>query len=171
MSFFREATAADAGLISHIFATSWRKTYRSFVPEDYLNRLPDDYWVPSIHSWLMSGQLYGLLVYDDQQRPVGCAIYGRGRDEAYADWCEIVSIYLLPDSMRLGLGTQLLQEVMRLMREDGYERFYLWAIDGNRTADSFYDKNGFRRTEETFQYKIGGQDVSDVRYVWEKSND
>lgn len=166
MSFFREATSADAGLISHIYATSWRKTYRSIVDEDYLNRLPDDSWVPSIRSWLLSGQMYGLLVYDDGQRPVGCAIYGRGRDEHYADWGEIVSIYLLPDSMRQGLGSQLLQEVMRLMREDGYERFYLWAIEGNRMAEEFYYKNGFQRTNDRFDYKIGGQDVSDIRFVW-----
>ena len=33
------------------------------------------------------------MVYDDD-KPVGCCIYGRGRDEDYGDWCEIVSLYL-----------------------------------------------------------------------------
>ena len=48
MELFREATAQDAGLISHIYATSWRRAYRGLIAQDYLDRLPEDYWVPSI---------------------------------------------------------------------------------------------------------------------------
>ncbi|MBR6569154.1 MAG: GNAT family N-acetyltransferase [Clostridia bacterium] len=164
MLTFRDATADDAGLISHINATSWRKTYRDLIPEDYLRRLPNDYWVPSVRSWLSSGQLYGLIVMDDG-RPVGCAIYGRGRDDDYSDWGEIVSLYLLPDVMHRGIGTALLQETRRLLADDGYERCYLWAIEGNDMADHFYRKQGFRRTEDRIPYRIGGKDVADIRYV------
>lgn len=164
MLTFRDADAGDAGLISHIYSTSWRKSYRGLISDDYLKRLPDEYWVPSVRSWLESGQLYGMLVYEDG-RPVGCAIYGRGRDAGYEDWCEIVSLYLLPDSLRHGVGSALLQEVLRVMREDGYRRFYLWAIDGNQMADSFYRKHGFLRTQERVPYRIGGEDVADVRYI------
>lgn len=164
MLTFRDATAEDAGLISHIHSTSWRKTYRGLIPEDYLKRLPNDYWVPSVRSWLGSGQLYGLIALQDG-RPVGCAIYGRGRDAQYDGWGEIVSLYLLPDCMRRGVGSALLDECLRLLREDGYDRCYLWAIEGNAIADSFYRKHGFIRTGERIPYRIGGQDVADVRYT------
>ena len=164
MLTFRDATADQAGLISHIYATSWRKTYRGHIAQHYLDRLPDEYWVPSIRSWLSSGQLYGLMVYDDD-KPVGCCIYGRGRDEDYGDWCEIVSLYLLPDTMRQGIGGKLLEEVIRLMQLDGYEKFCLWAIDGNEIADGFYRKHGFLRTGDVVDYKIGGEPVRDVRYT------
>ena len=164
MLTFRDATADQAGLISHIYATSWRKTYRGHIAQHYLDRLPDEYWVPSIRSWLSSGQLYGLMVYDDD-KPVGCCIYGRGRDEDYGDWCEIVSLYLLPDTMRQGIGGKLLEEVIRLMQLDGYEKFYLWAIDGNEIADGFYRKHGFLRTDDAVDYKIGGEPVRAVLYT------
>lgn len=164
MLSFRDAEAADAGLISHIFATSWRKTYQGLIDPDYLRRLPNDYWVPSIRSWLSSGQLYGLLVYEDA-RPVGCAIYGRGRDERYSGWGEIVSLYLLPDVLRRGIGTALLQRTLQALQADGYGSCYLWAIEGNQMADGFYRRNGFIRTEDRVPYRIGGQDVADVRYI------
>ncbi len=164
MLTFREALPGDAGLISHIYSNSWRKSYRGLISDDYLKRLPDDYWVPSVRSWLESGQLYGMLVYEDG-RPVGCAIYGRGRDANYEDWAEIVSLYLLPDSHRRGIGSALLKEVQRVMQEDGYDRFYLWAIEGNETADHFYRKNGYQRTTDRIPYRIGGQDVADIRYI------
>lgn len=164
MLTFRDASAEDAGLISHIYATSWRKTYRGLIAEDYLRRLPDDYWVPSVRAWLASGHLYGLMVCEDG-RPVGCALYGRGRDGRFGDWGEIVSLYILPDAMRRGIGSALLKETLRLLREDGYTRCYLWAIEGNQMADAFYRKHGFTRTEERIPYRIGGEDVADVRYT------
>lgn len=164
MVTFRDAAPSDAGLISHIYAASWRETYRGLISDDYLARLPDEYWVPSVRAWLESGQFYGLLVCLDGH-PVGCVIYGRGRDEGYGDWGEIVSLYLLPEVMRRGLGSALLKEALRLLREDGYSRVYLWAIEGNQIADSFYRNLGFTRTGERVPYRIGGQDVADVRYI------
>ena len=166
MTTIREATAEDAGLISHIHATSWRKAYRGLIAGDYLDRLPDSYWVPSVRSWLSSGQLYGLLILDDG-KPVGACLYGRGRDEAYSDWGEIVSLYVLPEATRRGLGSQLLAEALRLLQEDGYDRFYLWAIEGNEAAGAFYRKNGFRPTDERVHFQIGGEEVVDIRYTLE----
>lgn len=164
MTTFREATAADAGLISHIHATSWRKDYRALIAGDYLDRLPDQYWVPSVQAWLSSGQVYGLLILEDG-RPVGACLYGRGRDEAYADWGEIISLYILPDETRHGSGSQLLHEALRRLGADGYDRFYLWMIEGNVAADAFYRKHGFLPTDEHVCYQIGGEPVVDRRYV------
>lgn len=45
------------------FRTSWReKTIGGGgggIAQHYLDCLPDEYWVPSIRSWLSSGQLMG----------------------------------------------------------------------------------------------------------------
>lgn len=164
MATFRAAEAADAGLISHIYATSWRKAYRGLIAQDYLDRLPDEYWVPSVSAWLSSGRFSGALIYEGKQ-PVGCCIYGRGRDEDHSGWGEIVSLYLLPEHTRKGLGAQLLEHCLALLRQEGYTRFYLWAIEGNGSADAFYTKHGFRVTGDHVDYQIGGQGVRDRRYV------
>ncbi|MBQ8201822.1 MAG: GNAT family N-acetyltransferase [Clostridia bacterium] len=164
MLTFRDATSEDAALISHIYAASWRATYRGVIADHYLDRLPDEYWVPSLRSWLGSGQMYGLLALIDGNA-VGCAIFGRGRDEGYGDWCEIVSLYLLPEVMRQGIGSALLKELQRIMKLDGYDRFYLWAIEGNQLGDAFYRKHGFIRTSDRVAYRIGGRDVADIRYI------
>lgn len=168
MLSFRPAKAADAALISRIFARSWRGMYREVIDPDYLDRLPEEYWVPSLRSWLESGQFSGQFICINDV-PVGCVIYGRGRDAAYEGWGEIVSLYLLPDYTRMGLGGRLLNEALRLLRADGYKKVYLWAIDGSHAAKNFYARHGFRRTEEAVDYRIGAQPVRDVRYVLEAS--
>lgn len=166
MTQFRDATAEDALLISRLFAASWRVAYRGLVSQHYLDRLPDEYWLPSVRAWLISGRLSALLAYEKDEA-VGCVLYGRGRDEEYGEWGEIVSIYLLPDRMRQGYGTALMARAMDAMRQDGYSKFYLWAIEGNVAADRFYSKLGFHLTGEAVDYRIGGGDVRDVRYAFE----
>ncbi|MBQ7850562.1 MAG: GNAT family N-acetyltransferase [Clostridia bacterium] len=164
MLTFRDAAAEDAGLISRINAASWRTCYRGLISDDYLSRLPDEYWTPSVRAWLGSGQMSGTIALRDGV-PVGAVLFGRGRDERYGSYGEVVSLYVLPDHTRSGVGSLLLTEALRSLKEDGYDRFYLWAIDGNAPADKFYRKHGFRRTEDRVPYRIGGQDVTDICYV------
>lgn len=164
MIHFRDASPEDAGLISHIYASSWRKSYRELINPDYLDRLPDEYWVPSLRSWLSSGRLEALLIYEDKQ-PLGCACYGRGRDEDHGDWGEIVSIYMAPEWVGQGYGSQLLQETLQQLKDQGFTRYYLWMLRDNQRAASFYMRHGFHRTGDTVTYPIGGQQITDVRLV------
>lgn len=163
MAELREATAADAAIISRIIATSWRSAYQGLIDDAYLARLPEEYWLPSMRTWLDSGRMYGLIA-EEKGLPVGCVIFGRGRDAGFDDCGEIVSLYVLPEVMGQGIGSKLLTAAINALQEDGFDRVYLWAIQGNERADRFYIKHGFRQTEDRVQYKIGLQDVADIRY-------
>ena len=160
----REATADDAALLSRIFCASWCSAYQGLIPEDYLRRMPEDAWTPTLRSWLGSGRMYGLIALTDEE-PVGAVVFGRGRDAGYEDWGEIVALYLLPEATGSGTGSALLKQALNLLREDGFARCYLWSIDGNTQAEAFYQKRGFCRTDDCIRYQLGGQDVTDVRYV------
>lgn len=72
---------------------------------------------------------------------------------------------MLPENARQGLGSHLLEQAMDEMRAEGYTRFYLWAIRGNDSADTFYRRHGFRATSDHTDYQIGGEPVTDLRYV------
>lgn len=163
----REASAQDAALISRIIANSWRGAYQDLIDPVYLARLQEEYWLPSMRAWLSSGRMYGLIAELDGF-PVGCVVYGRGRDETHADWGEIVSLYVLPEVMGQGVGGALLTEALSALKEDGYHRVYLWAIEGNGRADGFYRKHGFILSDDRVHYKIGPGDVTDIRYTLEE---
>lgn len=166
MVHLREAVATDAALISRIIASSWRGAYRDLIDPVYLSRLPEEYWLPSMRTWLESGRMYGYIA-ESGGHAAGCIIYGRGRDDDHADWGEIVSLYLLLDHMGQGIGHQLLTQALSALHEDGYDRVYLWGIDGNHRAELFYRRHGFRPTEDRVQYKIGGRDMTDIRMILE----
>ena len=160
----REATTADAALISRIIATSWRSAYQWLIDPIYLSRLPEEYWLPSMRTWLESGRMYGYIAEIDNQA-VGCVIYGRGRDEDHADWGEIVSLYLLPVVEGQGVGHALLTAALDALHADGYNQVYLWCIEGNAHAEQFYQQHGFTRDDGCVRYKIGSGEVTDIRFV------
>ena len=71
----REATADDALLISQIIASSWHNAYQELIDPVYLSRLPEEYWMPSMRTWLDSGRMYGCIA-ESHGKPVGSVIYG-----------------------------------------------------------------------------------------------
>ena len=77
----------------------------------------------------------------------------------------MVSLYLLPECTRQGLGSALLEEVLRQMRADGFTRFYLWCFENNRAADAFYRHQGFKPTTDQAEDQIGGETLYERRYV------
>lgn len=166
MAELRQAGAADAPLISQIIANSWRGAYQELIDPVYLARLPDAYWLPSMRTWLDSGRMYGLLAVESGF-PVGCVIFGRGRDEDHGEWGEIVSLYVLPEVMGKGIGTQLMNAACAALREDGYSCVYLWSIKGNSRAEHFYQRCGFLHTADEVCYSLGGHDMTDIRMIRE----
>lgn len=162
----REATAQDALAISQIIARSWRGAYQNIIDPMYLSRLPEEYWLPAIRSWLSSGRMYGFIA-ETEARPVGCVIFGRSREEQHADWGEIVSLYVLPESMGNGVGSALLNAALAALHTDGYDRIYLWAIAEYTHGLRFYQHQGFHAVGEHTVYTLGSGNVTDVRLVKE----
>lgn len=165
----RSASEEDALLISHLINASWRNAYHGIIDPAYLSRLPDAYWLPSMRAWLSSGRMFGYIA-EANDTPIGCVIYGRGRDESHADWGEIVALYLLPEAMGQGYGHTLLSAALDALHADGYDRIYLWAIAEYTHGLRFYQRHGFRITGESVAYTLGSSAVNDVRLVLEEQH-
>jgi len=128
--------------ISRIYARSWKSAYRGIVPQEYLDALPEDRWAP-----LMEKEKRQLLLAADGDTLIGASTWGPARDGAYADWSEIVSIYLLPEYFRQGVGTALFRAAEAELVARGHDRIYLWVLEDNMPARRFYEKTGLVSAE------------------------
>jgi ribosomal protein S18 acetylase RimI-like enzyme len=163
----RQATANDAADISRIYALSWKAAYRDMVPQEFLDDLKEDHWVSYFHHTLADGSLSALMISDDSQS-VGCAAFGRSRDESLSDWGEIVSIYLHPHYFGKRYGETLLHGAVDALAQQGYSRIYLWVLRENVRARRFYEKHGFVCRGDECTVEIMGQQLVDLRYVYVK---
>jgi ribosomal-protein-alanine acetyltransferase len=76
----------------------------------------------------------------------------------------IISIAVLEQSRRAGVGSRLLEECERMLRENGRRRVTLEVEVSNRPAISLYSKHGYQVTGRIRQYYSDDRDA----FVMEK---
>lgn len=159
----RKAAVDDAADISRIYAQSWKTAYKGVVPQAFLDDLKEDNWVPMFRRSLEDGSICALMICDGEEA-VGCAAFGRSRDEKLPGWGEIVSIYLLPNYFGRGYGEALLKGAVDVLKQQGHRHIYLWVLRENDRARRFYEKHGFVCTGDECTIDIMGQPLVDLRY-------
>lgn len=77
---------------------------------------------------------------------------------------EIISLYVLPEFWSSKQGYKLTKFALDSLKSQGYSKCYLWVIDKNEKARSFYERLGFKNDEGEITINLGGKDVTEVRY-------
>ena len=80
-------------------------------------------------------------------------------------WGEIISIYVLPKYFNQGYGKKLLEFAVDTLGKNGFDNIYLWVLEENQQARSFYERNGFFPNGDKGAITIGGKELVEVRYV------
>lgn len=140
MISIRRASPEEAGLLTHITVTSKRHWD---YPEKWIQL-----WLPELTfspSYIAENEFW-LAVMDDA--PVG---YYSLEPDAEGLWLE--NLWILPEYMGQGIGTQLFHHALERSRTQGV---YSLKIESDPNAQAFYEKMGGVRTGER-QYELEGQ--------------
>ncbi|MDD4074729.1 MAG: GNAT family N-acetyltransferase [Eubacteriales bacterium] len=157
----RWITPADDRLeISRIYEQSWKYAYAGVIPQAYLDSIPEGRWAEHLDD----ANRHTLLCFDDGKM-IGTSSFSASRFAQFAGWGEIISVYLLPDAMRKGYGTALLKAAIDELKKRGYRDVFLWVLEENLRARSFYEKLGFSPTGDYLDDTIGGKDLREIRYI------
>ena len=116
-------------------------------------------WLPVLHS--PAEDLY----FFESSVMKTCEVFVAQHDEGLFGFCAVRAdwidhLYLRPDRLRAGIGTQLLDQAKR-----GRPRLQLWAFQRNTPARRFYEARGFRAVELT-DGSLNEEREPDVRYIW-----
>ncbi len=150
----------DREAISRIYEESWRAAYRGIVPQAYLDAIPKGQWAksPDIPGWY-------TLVCTEKGSCVGTGCFSRSRSPQYPEAGEVISLYLLPEYWGKGFGRPLLEAVLGELKKQGFSEVFLWVLEENSRARRFYEKQGFSRSGESLDVRIGGKTLRELRYV------
>ena len=103
------------------------------------------------------------LVIIENEQYIGTASFCKSRFAEYAEYGEIVSIYLLPKYIGKGYGSKLLSTAIGELRKS-YNDIFLWVLDDNKRAKKFYEKNSWICSGIYLEDNIGGKDLREVQY-------
>lgn len=114
--------------------------------EDELAGMPGKYSPPN-------GEL--LLARNTQGEPIGC-VGLRVLGSSDKRCCEMKRLYTLPNVRGIGVGQALVDTILHIARELGYEEIKLDTLPSMESALSLYRKVGFRETEAYYDTPIQG---------------
>ena len=128
----------DAEEAGAVHVQVWQEAYAGLMPDDYLAALDPAaagqhrrdrilHPAPGAREW----------VARDEQGIVGMAASGPGRDDDAPVDLELYAINVLRRAHGTGLADELLAHAI------GHHPAYLWVLEGNDRAISFYRRHGF----------------------------
>ena len=172
----RPATDDDIQAIAEISVRSWRVTYAGLIPQTVLDSLSverrADGWrralttATDLHVVDHDGRVAGFVA-SGSVRPGGTAEGPSIIDEPSpisGDAGELYAIYVDPEHVRRGIGTQLIQHAERDLAAQGRAEAVLWVLEANEPARRFYEKAGWHHDGAIANLDFDGVMVREIRY-------
>jgi len=166
MITIRKAVVEDASAIATVHVVAWKEAYRGIVPDEFLNNLSIQRRTPQWENSLSDeGNTYHhAFVAEVNGQVVGFSNYGAPQEKDSGFDGELFAIYILRSAHKLGIGTLLVEAVVRGMRDLGYESMMVWVLKDN-PARGFYERLGGVYLYEK-PIDIGGVKLMEVAYGW-----
>ena len=161
----RKAVLEDVSILGHIQVRSWRSAFRNIATDNYLDNLVSE--EDQIEDWkeILFRRDSIVLVAEVENSAVGYIWVTLLQDES-RDWdAEIVSLHLLPEHKRKGIGRRLLETVAFKLREQGCSSVFLWVLEENQSARRFYEALGGEPAGKQ-QVTLGDSELTEVAYGW-----
>lgn len=171
-ALYRVGLAADSAGVAGLHADSWRRHYRGAYSDAYLD---GDILADRLEVWASRmAQLREeqcTIVAERAGRLVGFVHTVLDADPVWG--ALIDNLHVTVDLKRHGIGSALLGEAARVIVERRPSSgMFLWVLEQNVTAQSFYAAKGGRRVERDLVEPPGGDPTringhpAKFRYAW-----
>ncbi len=155
----RQANNHDIPRIAEIIVFGKRVAYRPIFENDEVSF--NELQVVSLYEEYQKNPdtLEEMYLYDDGI--IKGVIKGHPQDEKIV---EITDFYVEPFFVGQGIGTHLLEYLLKQASQKGFQKIILWVIKDNIKARKFYEGKGFVDSGKTCI--IEGTDKVDCRYEY-----
>lgn len=165
----REATVNDARRIAEIEVESSRYAYKNIVADEHLyQNLSVEGRIPVYERWL-SEKRFTLYVYEEPEtgKILGMMGIGMCEDEDKTNAFELHFIYVDPDYVRMGIGSEMLAFYEEAGMAQGCTDFVIWVLEENEKGRKFYEKHGYRLDGQEKIFRRWNK--REIRYVLSKN--
>lgn len=147
----RKRTKEDCKKIANIVTIAWNETYKSIVPDWFLDELKRNENERATKSYnKFDENNNNQLVLEVNKEVVGFVKYGASSDKDYQNCGEIIALYILSKYKGNGFGRKLVEEAKKELKRLGFDKMIIACLKGN-PSNEFYKH-------------IGGVYVKDGKY-------
>jgi GNAT superfamily N-acetyltransferase len=143
---YRKAVLVDAKKLSVLYKTVYIQTYGiEGVSDEFANFITKQFAVERLEE-LIANHPDNIIVADYKTNLVGVAEieFGKKCPIGYLIGPELNKLYILEWFCGKGVGENLLMEAEKLVASKEIDKIWLWVLESNTRAISFYEKHGYK---------------------------
>ena len=161
----REAKVEDAARIAEIEVNSSRYAYKNIVSDECLFKDLSVESRVSVYEYWISQKRFELYVNEDTDTGIIKGMMGIGmcEDEDKDNAFELHFIYVDPDYVRAGTGTEMLKFFEQKGSEKGCSEYVIWVLEENGMGRNFYEKHNYHSDGKVKIFKRWNK--REIRYV------
>ena len=161
----REATMNDSARIAEIDVISSRYAYQNILSDECLYQdLTVEKRIPVHQRWIAEKR-FGIYVYEDPDTGIMKGMMGIGmcEDDDKKGAFELHYLYVDPDYVRMGVGSEMLRFFEQTGRDNGCPEFVVWVLEENGMGRQFYERNNYHPDGKDKIFKRWNK--REIRYV------
>jgi len=159
----RLATVDDADALAAVLVAAWRMAYAGQLPAEFLSGLDLAAWADRWREILTDPGEYRALVAEQDGELTG--IVSVGPDPERSTVGRLYALYVAAPQLGTGLGHQLHEAGLQVLRDRGLTSVELWVLRGNERAITFYERHGWSRDgREQLDRSLPGVELDEVGF-------
>ena len=159
-SKIRKATIGDEKVLAYIQTESWKAAFAGILPPADLESSTNTEEATEMYQHILQSRMCNIAVSFVEDNPHCIAAWGKNRSDLGDFVGELICIHSLQDGWSKGYGSEMMQYVLDDLRQTQYKSVILWVFEANTRARRFYEKHGFKLTEQTKLFN----DITEVMY-------
>ena len=137
----------DANTLAYIQTESWKAAFAGILDAETLEKCTDIDRATAMYQRLLDENKGNGYLLSVDGTPHCIAYWDTARDAELTGKAELICIHSLPENWHKGYGRQMMNRVLKDIKENGYSEVFLWVFRENYRARAFYEANGFALTD------------------------
>ena len=143
----RKVQQGDANALAYIQTESWRAAFAGILDTETLTKCTNIDRATAMYQRLLDENKGNGYLLSVDGTPHCIAYWDAARDTEFAGKAELICIHSLPGNWHKGYGSQMMDRVLKDIKEAGFSEVVLWVFRDNLRARAFYEAKGFRLTD------------------------
>ena len=143
----RKVQQGDANALAYIQTESWKAAFAGILDAETLAKCTNIDRATAMYQRLLDENKGNGYLLSVDGNPHCTAYWDAARDVEFTGKAELICIHSLPDNWHKGYGSQMMDRVLKDIKEAGYSEVVLWVFRDNIRARAFYEAKGFTMTD------------------------
>ena len=144
----RKAEPGDEKILAHIQTESWKAAFADILSPEELVRCTNQQKAEQMYHSVLRREGCNMAIEFAENQPHCIAAWGKNRCDLGDTVGELICIHSLQNNWAKGYGSAMMEYVLARFKQEGYKSVILWVFEANTRARKFYEKHGFRLTEQ-----------------------